>query len=105
MAQEANVTEFASRTNNIPAHSGVVKKGVTYPSAGPAAQAALGVFTSGTTSIAPPAYALQGYKYNRAFMLPTVTRVTQAIVGEISADEAVTKIGTDMAEAVKQASK
>lgn len=105
MAQEANVTEFASRTNNIPAHSGVVKKGVTYPSAGPAAQAALGVFTSGTTSIAPPAYALQGYKYNRAFMLPTVTRVTQAIVGEISADEAVSKIGTDMAEAVKQASK
>lgn len=105
MAQEANVTEFASRTNNIPAHSGVVKKGVTYPSAGPAAQAALGVFTSGTASIAPAAYTLQGYKYNRAFMLPTVTRVTQAIVGEISADEAVTKIGADMAEAVKQASK
>ena len=105
MAQEANVTEFASRTNNIPAHSGVVKKGVTYPTAGPAAQAALGVFTSGTASIAPAAYALQGYKYNRAFMLPTVTRVTQAIVGEISADEAVSKIGTDMAEAVKQASK
>lgn len=105
MAQEANVAEFASRTNNIPAHTGVVKKGVTYPSAGPAAQAALGVFTSGTATIAPAAYALQGYKYNRAFMLPTVTRVTQAIVGEISADEAVTKIGTDMAEAVKQASK
>jgi alpha-1,4-digalacturonate transport system substrate-binding protein len=38
-------------------------------------------------------------------MLPTVTRVTQAIVGEISVDEAVTKIGTDMAEAVKQAEK
>jgi alpha-1,4-digalacturonate transport system substrate-binding protein len=38
-------------------------------------------------------------------MLPTVTRVTQAIVGEISADEAITKISTDMAEAVKQAEK
>jgi alpha-1,4-digalacturonate transport system substrate-binding protein len=105
MAQEANVAEFASRTNNIPAHAGVAKKGVAYPTAGPAAQAALGVFTSGTSTLAPAAYALQGYKYNRALMLPTVTRVTQAIVGEISVDEAVNKIGTDMAEAVKQAEK
>ena len=38
-------------------------------------------------------------------MLPTVTRVTQAIVGEISVDEAVTKISADMTEAVKQAEK
>ena len=105
MAQEVNVAEFASRTNNIPAHAGVAKKGVSYPAAGPAAQAALGVFTSGTATLAGPAYALQGYKFNRALMLPTVTRVTQAIVGEISADEAITKISTDMAEAVKQAEK
>jgi alpha-1,4-digalacturonate transport system substrate-binding protein len=105
MAQDAAVAEFASRTNNIPAHAGVAKKGVGYPSAGPLAQAALGVFTSGTSSLAPAAYALQGYRYNRALMLPTVTRVTQAIVGEISVDEAVTKIGADMAEAVKQAGK
>ncbi|HSV47927.1 MAG TPA: ABC transporter substrate-binding protein, partial [Ramlibacter sp.] len=105
MAQEANVTEFASRTNNIPAHAGVAKKGVSYPTASPAGQAALGVFTSGTLTLAPAAYALQGYKYNRALMLPTVTRVTQAIVGEISVDEAVAKISTDMAEAVTQAKK
>jgi len=105
MAQEANVAEFASKTNNIPAHAGVAKKGVAYPSAGPAAQAALSTFTSGTSTLAPAAYALQGYKYNRAFMLPTVTRVTQAIVGEISVDEAVTKVAADMAEAVKQAEK
>jgi len=105
MAQEANVAEFASRTNTIPAHAGVAKRGLAYTSAGPAAKAALTVFTNGTGTIAAPAYALQGYKYNRALMLPTVTRVTQAIVGEISVDEAVTKIGTDMAEAVKQAEK
>ena len=38
-------------------------------------------------------------------MLPTVTRVTQAIVGEITVDEATTKITADMTEAVKQAEK
>lgn len=105
MAQEANYAEWVSRTNSIPAHLGVAQKGVDYPSAGPGAKAALAVFGSGTSTLSPVAFQLQGYKLNRAFMLPTVTRVTQAIVGEISVDEAVTKIGADMAEAVKQAEK
>lgn len=105
MAQEANYAEFVGRTNNIPAHAGLAKKGVAYPGATPAARAALGVFSSGVASLAPVAYQFQGYKYNRAIMLPTVSRVTQAIVGEMSADEAMTKIGADMADAVKQAQK
>lgn len=105
MAQEANYAEWVAKTSNIPAHAGVARKGVSYPNAGPAAQAALGVFTNSTGAIAPAAYQLQGYKYNRAIMLATVTRVTQAIVGEISVDEAVNKIRTDMTEAVKQAEK
>jgi len=105
MAQEANYAEFVGRTNNIPAHAGLAKKGVAYPGATPAARAALGVFSGGVASLAPVAYQFQGYKYNRAIMLPTVSRVTQAIVGEMSADEAMNKIGADMADAVKQAQK
>ncbi|MCF8159131.1 MAG: extracellular solute-binding protein [Polaromonas sp.] len=105
MAQEANYAEFAGKTNNIPAHAGLAKKGVTYPGATPAARAALGTFSSGVASLSPVAYQFQGYKYNRAIMLPTVSRVTQAIVGEMTTDEALTKIGVDMADAVKQAQK
>ncbi len=105
MAQEANYAEFTGKTNNIPAHAGLARKGVKYPGATPTAQAALGVFSSGVASLSPVAYQFQGYKFNRAVMLPTVTRVTQAIVGEMSADEAMTKIAADMADAVKQAQK
>ena len=105
MAQEANYAEFTAKTNNIPAHAGLAKKGVKYPGASPQAQAALGVFSAGVANLSPVAYKFQGYKYNRAVMLPTVTRVTQAIVGEMSADEAMTKIAADMADAVKQATK
>ena len=105
MAQETSMAEFAARTNNITAHAGLAKKGVSYPTASPAAQAALEVFSNGTSTLAPAAYALQGYRYNRALMLPTVTRVTQAIVGEISVDESINKITADMTEAVKQAEK
>ncbi len=105
IAQEANYAEFTSKTNNIPAHAGLASKGVKYPGATPQAQAALSVFSSGVASLAPAAYAFQGYKFNRAIMLPTVTRVTQAIVGEMSVAEADAKIAADMADAVKQASK
>ena len=105
IAQEAQYAEFTAKTNNIPAHAGLAKKGVAYPGATPGARAALGTFSAGVASLSPVAYQFQGYKFNRAIMLPTVTRVTQAIVGEMSSDEAMTKIAADMADAVKQAQK
>ncbi|MCB2044432.1 MAG: carbohydrate ABC transporter substrate-binding protein, partial [Rhodoferax sp.] len=103
LAQEAQYAEFTGKTNNIPAHAGLAKKGVKYPGATPQAQAALSVFSAGVANLSPVAYRFQGYKFNRAIMLPTVTRVTQAIVGEMSTDEAMTKIAADAADAVKQA--
>ena len=105
MAQQGNYAEWVGKTNNIPAHEGVAKKGANYTSATPAAKAALGVFGWGVASLAPAAYKFQGYKYNRAIMLPTVSRVTQAIVGESSTDQALAKIFVDMNDAVKQAQK
>ena len=105
MAQEANYAEFAGKTNNIPAHAGLAKKGVNYPTATPAARAALATFGAGVAALSPVAYQFQGYRYNRAIMLPTVTRVTQAIVGEMSVDEAMAKIAADMSDAVRQAQK
>ncbi len=105
MAQESSYAEFVGRTNNIPAHAGLAKKGVDYKTAQPGARAALSTFSSGVASLAPAAYQFQGYRFNRALMLPTVARVTQAIVGEISVDDALGKINVDMADAVKQAQK
>ncbi|MEY4316828.1 MAG: hypothetical protein RI902_636 [Pseudomonadota bacterium] len=105
LAAENNYTEFVVKTNNIPAHAGLAKKGVNYTNAQPAASAALGVFGGGVAKLSPVAYKFQGYKYNRALMLPTVSRVTQALVGELSTDEALNKINADMQDAVKQAQK
>jgi alpha-1,4-digalacturonate transport system substrate-binding protein len=105
IASEANYAEFTTKTRNIPAHQGLAKKGANYADASPAVRKALGVFGSGVASLTTEAFVFQGYKFNRAIMLPTVTRVTQAIVGEMSVDEALTKINADMVDAVKQASK
>jgi alpha-1,4-digalacturonate transport system substrate-binding protein len=105
MASEAAYAEFTARTNNIPAHAGLARKGVNYASADAASKAALATFSAGVANLAPVAYQFQGYKFNRAIMLPTVTRVTQAIVGEVTIDDAVNKISADMVDAVKQAQK
>ncbi len=105
LASEPSYAEFTARTNNIPAHAGLARKGVDYAGALPGAKAALGVFSSGVANLSPVAYQFQGYKFNRAIMLPTVARVTQAIVGEMSVDDAMSRIATDMADAVKQAQK
>jgi alpha-1,4-digalacturonate transport system substrate-binding protein len=105
MASEASYAEFTARTNNIPAHAGLARKGVNYANAQPGAKAALGVFSSGVANLSPVAYQFQGYKFNRAIMLPTVARVTQAIVGEMSVDDAMSRINADMQDAVKQAQK
>jgi alpha-1,4-digalacturonate transport system substrate-binding protein len=104
MASEAAYAEFTGRTNNIPAHTGLAGK-IKYPAAQPAVAAALGVFSAGVGNLAPAAFQFQGYKFNRAMMLPTVARVTQAIVGEMSTDEALVKLNADMQDALKQAQK
>ncbi len=105
ISNEANYSEFTAKTKNIPAHQGLAKKGVNYADAVPAQRAALGVFGSGVANLATEAFVFQGYRFNRAMMLPTVTRVTQAIVGEMSVDEAINKLNVDMSDSVKQASK
>jgi len=104
MASEAAYAEFTGRTNNIPAHIGLAGK-IKYPAAQPAVSSALGVFSSGVGNLAPAAFQFQGYKFNRAIMLPTVARTTQAIVGEMSTDEALVKLNADMQDAIKQAQK
>ena len=44
------------------------------------------------------AYALQGYPNNRAIFNITVQRVTQAIVGELTTEQALERIASDMKE-------
>ena len=104
LAQDVNYAEMTARTGNIPASAAVAKKGVTYTGSD-SAKAALGVFSGQVAALSPTAYAFQGYKYNRAIMFPTVTRVSQAIVGELSDEMALGKLSVDMYEAVKAAQK
>ena len=104
LATDANYSELMAKTQNIPAHLGVAKTGVAYD-VSPNAKAALNSFVSDVAKIAKPNFDLQGYGLNRAIFQPTAQRLGQAIAGELTADEALARLATDIDEQVKGASK
>lgn len=104
LATDTNYKELMARTENIPAHLGVAKAGVTY-NVSPGAKAALNSFVADVAKIAKPNYQLQGYRFNRAIFLPTAQRLGQAVAGEMSADDAIKRLTADIAEQVAAASK
>jgi alpha-1,4-digalacturonate transport system substrate-binding protein len=89
-----------AQTKNIAANSKLQAEGVAYADAPEAVVAALATFASSVPDFSPTAYALQGYRNNRAIFTATPARITQAIVGELTLDEALERLDADVAEAV-----
>jgi len=103
ISREDVQAKVLARTKNIPANQALQVKGIEYENATDAEKAALATFASALADFSPVAFQFQGYKNNRAIMNATVTRITQAIVGESTLDEALSRIDTDVKEAVAAA--
>jgi alpha-1,4-digalacturonate transport system substrate-binding protein len=97
--------ELIVRTSNIPAHRGLAAKGLAYPQASKQASAALQGFGKDVADLSPTAYKYQGYKYNRSMFQATAARLTQAIVGELTLDDALARMDKDVADAIAAAEK
>lgn len=96
------IKEYYERTLQIPAHSGVAAMGLDYGSdIHPGAAAALAAYTANFGKILPQAHALQGYSKNFAIYNATANYVAQAITGELSKDEAYTKIEQEITKALE----
>ena len=104
LSEDANYKELMAKTENIPASLSVAKAGVTY-NVSPLAKTALNAFVADVPKIAKANYDLQGYRFNRAIFLPTAQRLGQAVAGEMSADDALKRLASDIDEQVKAASK
>jgi alpha-1,4-digalacturonate transport system substrate-binding protein len=104
LASEPVYAEYMAKTDNIPAHVAVAKRGVEY-NVSPPAKAALTNFVGQVGTLSPIAYDIQGYKYNRALFNPTAARLGQAVAGELTLDDAVKRISADIDEQVKAAAK
>jgi len=101
LAQPEIYAEVTSRTRNLPAHLGVDDM-VEYQDVSAPAAAALTAFAADLPDVAPAAFAYQGYAGNRAMFGITVERVSQAIVGELSVEDAVGRMADDLAAAMAE---
>jgi alpha-1,4-digalacturonate transport system substrate-binding protein len=98
LASQEVISEFSARTLFLPAHLGVVKAGVDYKTDLKLAKDALTVFNSQAPKVSKIAFELQGYPYNRVLFNAIISRLGQAVVGELTLDDAYARITQDIDE-------
>ena len=101
LASEPVVKEFSERTLFLPAHKGVLEKGLNFKTDDAQAKGALDIFVKASTSLSDLARKLPGWAWSDTVYGALVTRVSQATAGEMTLDEAYSRIDADIAAKVK----
>ena len=90
------LSEFSARTLFIPAHLGLAESGVPFETDLQLAKDALDVFVGQVGVLDQTAFDLQAYPLNRIMFDASRDRITQAIVGELTLDEAIERAQQDI---------
>ncbi|MGV8939877.1 MAG: ABC transporter substrate-binding protein [Allorhizobium sp.] len=103
LASTPVVKEFSERTLFLPANKEVIAGGLDFQSDNQLVKDALNVFVKASTTTAPEALKLPGWKWSDTYYGALVSRVAQVMAGELTLDEAYQRIDQDIAEKVKAA--
>jgi alpha-1,4-digalacturonate transport system substrate-binding protein len=95
--------EFAERTLFLPSNKEVIAGGLDFKTDNQFAKEALNTFVKASSTTAPEALKLPGWKWSDAYYGALVSRVSQVMAGEMSLDEAYGRIDQDIADKVKEA--
>jgi len=98
LSRENVMNIFYGKSLFIPAHAGLAAKGVDFATDNPLAKHALSVFANHVADISPVAVQLQGYPNNRMMFNAAISRVNQAIAGEMTLDQAYERAADDVAK-------
>jgi alpha-1,4-digalacturonate transport system substrate-binding protein len=102
LASEEILGEFSARTLFIPAHAGLAEAGVDFDTDLDLAKAALDSFLAQVPNLSPIAYEMQAYRNNTVVLNAIRDRLTQAITGELTLDEAIVRIQDDIDTALAE---
>jgi alpha-1,4-digalacturonate transport system substrate-binding protein len=105
LAQEEVLAEFYGRTLFIPGHLGLASGGIEFATEDPRAAHALATFAAAVPTISPTAYSLQGYPSNRVMFNALIARLNEAIVGELTLDEAYARMEQDIANQLAESNR
>jgi len=100
LAEEEQLAEFYGRTLFIPGHLGLAESGVEFDAELQATRDALSTFAAEVPALDATAYELQGYPYNRVVFDAVRDRLTQVMVGELSLDQAIERMQSDIDEQI-----
>jgi alpha-1,4-digalacturonate transport system substrate-binding protein len=103
LASEEVLEEFYARTLFIPGHLGLAERGIDFDTDLDLSAEALGVFSGQVAELHPLAYSLQAYPYNTVVFNVIRDRLTQAFVGELTLDEAIERMQTDIDNQIAEA--
>jgi alpha-1,4-digalacturonate transport system substrate-binding protein len=98
LAQEESLAEFYGKTLFIPGHLKLATGGVDFATSDPRAKHALQTFSGAVPTISSVAFDLQGYKNNRVMFNALISRLNEAIVGELTLDQAYARMEEDIAK-------
>jgi len=101
LASAEVVKEFSERTLFIPAHTGLSGRDLNFDTKSEQVKAALSGFMDASANVAPNALALPAWKYASAYYGALATRTSQAMAGELTLDQAFSRMDSDIAEKVK----
>lgn len=102
LSSEAVLAEFYGRTLFIPGHLGLAESGVEFATEDPRAKHALETFSGAVPGISPIAYDLQGYVHNRVMFNALISRLGEAIVGEMSLEDAYERMSQDIEQQIAE---
>jgi alpha-1,4-digalacturonate transport system substrate-binding protein len=94
--------EFSARTLFIPGHAGLSESGVDFDTDLELAKNALGVFVGQVGTLEQTAFDLQAYTFNRVVFDALRDRLTQAMVGELTLEEAIARTQEDVDNALAE---
>jgi len=103
LAQEDQLRYWAENTLGIPQHTGLVATPIDFQGVSEQGIAALEVFGTVTNQVPEAAQSLLASPIASTIYNSTRDRITQAIAGELTVEEAVQKIQTDVDQAVANA--
>jgi len=102
LSSEDVLAEFYGKTLFIPGHLGLAAKGIDFATDDPRAKHALSTFSAAVPSISPIAFDLQGYVNNRVMFNALISRLGEAIVGELTLDQAFDRMTQDVEQQIAE---
>jgi len=103
LASEPVHEEYLARTLFLSSHAGIAAKGVAYKADSPQLKKSLAAAQANLLALSPVAFRLQGYLRNRIMFNALIVRLNQAIAGEMTLDEAWTRMTQDVDDGMKAA--